>query len=133
VLLYDINEKGKTSVGEKSFNSFVKSSGIKDLLILTNHKKPNIRCYAFYGLVKRNYFGVKEIFKDHVSDSAVVLVMKAGLCSADKQTVVRFMLDKLHPESLDRYKLSRPEFDKYYNSTLQYSSKINPKLNSLDF
>lgn len=86
----------------------------EDFIYLTNSKIVLIRCYAFRGLTERNYSDIRKVFYNHVNDTSLVTVHLTGTCIVDKISVHEFMLDQLHPASKCKYKLSRREFDKYY-------------------
>ena len=97
----------------KSYHKFIKMTTEEELKKLTHHKRPNIRCYAFNGLVERNFSGVKKIFEEHVKDTAKIHLSYGG-CVVIKMSVMEFMLDQLHPnDSKNLEKLSRKEYDQY--------------------
>ena len=86
----------------------------EDFVYLTNSKIALIRCYAFRGLNERNYSDIRKVFYNHLNDTSSVTVHLTRSCIVDKISVHQFMLDQLHPASKCKYKLSKREFDKYY-------------------
>ena len=91
----------------------------EDLVHLTYHEKPIVRCYAFTGLAERNYPKIRDVFFDHINDTTQTVYINAGHLQ-DYTFVRTYMLLTLHPvSSKSKYKFTRPEFDpifeKYYN------------------
>lgn len=104
------------------FQNLLKVASNKDLLYLTESKIPLIRCYAFRGLTSRNYSGLKKLFYKHLKDSVLVETHLSNTCIIMNISVHQYMLDQLHPfSSKCKYKLSRSEFDKYFE--LSYNKK----------
>lgn len=96
-----------------SYQKFKKLATEDELKYLTDYKSPNIRCYAFYELVKKNTPGVRKIFEAHLEDTAQVCVCYGG-CLIIRETVADFMLDKLNPsESKSSERFSKTDFGKY--------------------
>ena len=97
----------------KPYHEFIKVASTEELIFLTKYKKPNVRCYAFNGLVRRNISGLRKIFAEHVKDTAQITLYFGG-CTASKMTVMEFMLDQLHPfGSKSPEKFSRKEYNEY--------------------
>src|SRR5690606_27645697 len=92
----------------------------EDLVYLTYHRKPLIRCYAFTGLVEKNYPKIRDVFFDHLNDTVQKVYINAG--HLQNHSLVRtYMMLELHPvSSKSDYKFTRPEFDsifeKYYKT-----------------
>ncbi len=97
----------------KPYHEFIQVASTDELVFLTKNKKPNIRCYAFNGLIRRDFSGVRKIFSEHIKDTAVINLYFGG-CIISKMTVMEFMIDQLHPyESESSEKLSRKEYNEY--------------------
>ena len=97
----------------KPYHEFIQVATTDELIFLTKNKKPNIRCYAFNGLVRRNFSGLRKIFAEHVKDTATITLYFGG-CTSDRITVMEFMLDQLHPfGSKSPEKFTRKEYNEY--------------------
>lgn len=97
----------------KSYHKFIKMTTEEELKKLTHHKTPNIRCYAFNGLIRRKFSGLRKIFEEHIKDTAQIHLSYGG-CVVVKMTVMEFMLDELHPYgSKSPEKFSRKEYNEY--------------------
>lgn len=97
----------------KSYHKFIKTTTEEELKKLTEHQSPNIRCYAFYSLVKRNSSAVKKILLEHLNDTSKIHLSFGG-CVVLNSTVKEFMLDQLHPKSSkSSEKISREEYDQF--------------------
>lgn len=95
----------------EKYNSLLKLTTNEDLISLTNHKKPTVRCYAFEALCERNYPEIREIFYNHENDTTESVIVGGG-CIRDNISVRAYMFMALHPvSSKSKYKFSRTEFD----------------------
>ncbi|MGV9004411.1 hypothetical protein [Flavobacterium sp.] len=104
----------------KSYHKFMKITTEDELKELTHHKKPNIRCYAFNGLVEKKSSGLRKIFEEHIKDTAQIHLSYGG-CVVIETTVMKFMLDQLHPfGSKSPEKFSRKEYDEYIELAEKY-------------
>jgi hypothetical protein len=61
-----------------------------DLIKLTDHSSPTVRCYAFQGLVWRKSSNVREILEKHLRDTSEVMYMSG--CVGDFYTSFDYML-----------------------------------------
>ena len=61
-----------------------------DLIKLTDYSRPNVRCYAFQGLVWKKSPKVREILEKHLSDTTAVIYMWG--CVGDYYTTFDYML-----------------------------------------
>lgn len=112
--------------GTLRYTNLLKVASMDDLVYLTNHKIPTIRCYAFIGLMTKNYPKLKDIFLEHLKDTAVVQTRYD--CVGERETVMKFMLEYFHPRSLQsKIKFNQNEFDKYYQLAKVYQKKIKPE------
>ncbi|WP_395063890.1 hypothetical protein [Flavobacterium sp.] len=104
----------------KSYHKFIKLTTEEELKKLTHHKRPDIRCYAFNGLVERKFSGLRKIFEEHIKDTAQIHLSYGG-CVVMKMTVMEFMLDQLHPNgSKTSEKFSRKEYDQYQKIAMEF-------------
>jgi len=68
-----------------------------ELIQLTDHASPIVRCAAFRALVLRKEGSLLQIIEQHLTDSSYVLVN--GQCTTWGTTVVEFMLDQVNYRS----------------------------------
>lgn len=111
VLVADIsrlNEVHTEMVGDAGFKSkqfklfiqLLKKAKIKELVYLTTHTAPVIRCYAFWGLARRNYKYLDEIFLEHINDDQEVGLFVG--CQMIQLDVNGFMGWLVAPNGIDR-------------------------------
>jgi hypothetical protein len=109
----------------KPYHEFIKVASTDELIFLTKNKTPNIRCYAFNGLVRRNSSGLKKIFAEHVRDTAKITLYFGG-CTYEQITVMEFMLDQLHPfGSKSSEKFTRKEYNEYIKLAESWRKKAS--------
>ncbi|WP_284652579.1 hypothetical protein [Flavobacterium terrisoli] len=106
----------------RKFKALQNIASNDDLVFLTEHDNALLRCYAFRGLAERNYSEIRELFHTHLKDTATVTVHLSGTCTRVKMPVHGFMLDQLHPSAKCKYKLSRSEYDKYFDNAYKIKS-----------
>lgn len=84
-----------------------------ELVSLTADSSSVIVLYAFNILSGRGYFGLKEIFLNHVNDITEVWI--AGGCTGSLSKVNAFMLECLNPKfyPLDKPVMTKAEYDNY--------------------
>ena len=109
----------------KPYHEFIRVASTDELIYLTKYKKPNIRCYAFNGLVKRNFSGLRKIFAEHLKDTTSITLYFGG-CLSDKISVMEFMVDQLHPfGSKSPEKFSRKEYNEYMKLAESWRKKAS--------
>ena len=98
-----------------SYNCFLELNKIasdQDLIVLTQHLKPTVRCYAFWALCKRKYKDIRTVLTPMLKDTASIHYQSGCIVMGDN--VVNFCLDILTPEMIDNncFKLSDNEVQK---------------------
>lgn len=88
------------------FEELKKKATDEELIILTNHKSPAVKCYSFQALAERNNPKTFEILLDHLKDTDMVETFQG--CIVSGQSVGDFFLDVVTPNyiSLSAYKLN---------------------------
>jgi hypothetical protein len=84
------------------YDRFIKLTGratTEELILLTNHKNPVIRGYAFWALARQNYADLYKIFSDHQHDSESVDVLMN--CTGGEMPLIGFMTWVVTPNMLD--------------------------------
>ena len=103
----------------ESWNKYLKLLGnasTEELVDLTTHKKPIVRCFAFDALCVKEYPKIREIFYYHENDTIESVAISSG-CIRDRSLVRTYMFIALHPVSSNsKYKFSRKEFDSMYKN-----------------
>ncbi|WP_395061816.1 hypothetical protein [Flavobacterium sp.] len=95
----------------KEFQKFISVATIDDLIYLTDCDIPLVRCFAFKGLLVKEYPKIKEIVLKHSND---VEIIKRQYYDIEITTnVFDYMLNELHPMAKTKFKLSRKEYDNY--------------------
>lgn len=134
---YELSKQTKLVVEELSHDSIIFSSGswnkylkllgvasTEELIYLTSHKKPIVRCYAFDALCAKDYPKIREIFYSHENDTIESVAVSAGDIR-DRSLVRTYMFLALHPvTSSSKYKFSRKEFNPIFK---KYYKRIQPK------
>lgn len=93
---------GYELVRTPQFDRFVKltkKARNRELVTLTGHRNPAVRCYAFHALVERRYEGVQDIYSTHADDTESV-VFNQG-CMGGKVPVVIFMCWLIYEQDWD--------------------------------
>ncbi|TGD59784.1 hypothetical protein [Flavobacterium humi] len=104
----NIYEMETNSDSNKEFKELLAVATDEDLVGLTDHKDPTIRCYAFRGLAERDYPKVKEIFMDHMNDLAIVT--RSYFATSTTMDVRSYYLEHLHPALNQKYKFTSDEY-----------------------
>lgn len=113
--IYPSISGNKTNESEnKTYKNLLDIATNQELVELTDYKSARIRCYAFRGLVEREYPKVKEIFYKHKNDVAKVSIRYSDILMP--KTVNHYFLESLHPTFNQKYKLSRIEYDDLFES-----------------
>lgn len=81
------------------FEKLVEKATIDELIELTEHPKPAVRGYAFWGLAKKYYDNLEEIFVSHANDEEEVFQMQG--CFGGEIAVIEFMRMVVMPQMLD--------------------------------
>jgi hypothetical protein len=105
IKIYDDYDKSE------EFQKFIKIATIDNLIYLTDCEIPLVRCFAFKGLVIKDYPKVKEIALNHVNDIEVIKRQYHDIEIPFR--VFDFMLNELHPMSNSKYKFNKKEYDFY--------------------
>ena len=94
------------------FELLTKKATIEELVELMEHPKPAVRGYAFWGLAKKHYKDLEEIFVRHANDEELVLQQQG--CMAGDVPVIDFMRWVVMPQMLDTEckKLDNSAFDR---------------------
>jgi hypothetical protein len=112
--------------GTKRFDDLLKVVSNQDLVFLTKNKSPNIRCYAFNGLIKNKYPKLKNIFLEHLKDTSIVQTRYE--CTGQRTTVMNFMLNYFYPKNIGvKDKFSEVEYEKYNKIAKLYEKDIKPE------
>lgn len=82
-----------------NFEQLLEVAYIEDLIQLTDHDAPAVRGYAFWGLAKKNYEGLEDIFRAHIDDRAKVISRNG--CLVGDNTVIGFMRQVVTPYMYD--------------------------------
>jgi hypothetical protein len=82
-----------------NFEELLKNAGTDELIILTKHKNPVIRCYAFWGLVEKRDKGCYQILLNHLTDSESVTTFFG--CVISGQMVGDVFLQLMNPAFYD--------------------------------
>ena len=104
----NISERETNAAVNKEFQELLDIASDKDLVDLTDHKDPTIRCYAFRGLAERNYPKVKDIFANHMNDLAIVT--RSYFNTSTTMDVRSYYLEHLHPALKQKYKFTMEEY-----------------------
>ena len=88
------------------FEELKKKATDEELIILTNHKSPAVKCYSFQALAERKNPKTFEILLNHLKDTEMVETFQG--CIVSGQSVGDFFLDVVKPNyiSLSAYKLN---------------------------
>ncbi len=81
------------------FEKLIKVSTIDELVELTNHPKPAVRGYAFWGLAKKYYTDLEVVFIAHANDEELVFQMQG--CIGGYVPVIDFMRWVVSPQMID--------------------------------
>ncbi|MGI6319723.1 MAG: hypothetical protein ACOXZK_01875 [Bacteroidales bacterium] len=100
-----------------------------ELIQLTKHENPNVRCYAFESLMYRENVDFTNIIIDHLYDTAYVNHVIG--CMVATKSVIDYFIEMLTSEDIDEhaYKLSNNEKN-IIDSILIFGQNIN--LNAKD-
>jgi glutaredoxin 2 len=112
-LVYNLLRDGgmyySESIDNEDFIRFKDESSNEELIKLTDHRSPTIRCYAFKALVEKNHSSVIKIFYKHLYDEANLKDANPG-CIKITQPVKSYMLKQLNPNSSYKYKIDSVEY-----------------------
>lgn len=108
--MYKSSAIGYAGERTKQWDRFVKlkkNATDEELIILTNHKSPAVKCYSFHALAERKNQKTFEILLNHLKDTDVVETFQG--CIVSSQSVGDFFLDVVTPNyiSLSTYKLNK--------------------------
>ena len=96
------------------FNNFQEKLDIEKLVILTRHKNPTVRVYAFWALCRKKYPGFRKILDDHIKDKKTFMFNQG--CVGMEEKVNEFYLMLVDPKATvydDCIKLSEDELKVY--------------------
>lgn len=85
-----IGVAGSKSAHYTQFEKLIQIATEPELVELTNHPNPAVRCYSFLGLVKLKSKKVKTILEVHVKDTEKLDYTQG--CIVSSYTVIQFML-----------------------------------------
>lgn len=94
-----IGYRGKRTSQYRNFEKLLKKSLVTELVELMNHPNPAVRGYAFWGLAKKHYKDLEEIFVNHSNDEE--LVFQISGCIGGEMPVIDFMRQVVMPQVLD--------------------------------
>ena len=113
----EIHSKSVGFGGERTsrydrFELLAKKATMEELVELMGHPKPAVRGYAFWGLAKKHYKNLEDIFVKHANDEEYVLLVEG--CMASEIRVIDFMRFVVMPQMLDTEckKLDDSAFDR---------------------
>lgn len=94
----------------------LKTASINDLVLLTNYKKPSVRCYAFKALIAKNYPNAKKIFYQHIQDTIRLQSQYSDMSS--ETTVMKYMLEQFYnPDTRKKYSFDNKEYKNLIDRT----------------
>jgi len=107
--MYKSSAVGYAGERTKQWDRFIELSEKatdEDLIILTDHKSPAVKCYSFQALAERNNPKTFEILLNHLKDNDTIETFHGCLMSS--QLVGDFFLDVVTPNyiSFEAYKLN---------------------------
>lgn len=112
---YPVGFAGKPEIGNKYYKLYKRLEGkatTQELVELTKSKSALVVVYAFDILQGRNYYGLKNIFLEHVNDTT--WFWTAGGCTGFIDRVNWFMLKRLKPiDNTATNGLTKSEYDLY--------------------
>lgn len=94
----------------KNYINLINVAKEKDLILLTDHPNPTIRCYAFQGLIEKNYVRTNSILLHHLYDNQEVKDANVMGCIKTYQNVNSFMFRKITSDTNYKYKLDPIEY-----------------------
>ena len=100
-------------VGGEDYQKLLKASSSRDLLILTSHKNPYVRCYSFDALIEKDSLDVQKVFFEHLNDTVDYIRIYAGDVTPSDNVRTQMLLS-LHPNGSSRYRFTRKEFDRLF-------------------
>ncbi len=117
--LYD----GRREFQVRYFRDLTNFAREDELIALTQHEKPVIRCYAFWALLEQHYEDAFELLKEHLTDNEEVIVF--GDVDAHSHKVGDFYIYLMTQDKIDPFvrKLSEKEQEKL-NEMLMTNSDI---------
>lgn len=83
----------------KHFERLIKKANLEELVELTKHPQPVVRGYAFWGLAKKHYEDLAEIFVAHANDEELVFQMDG--CTGGDMPLIDFMTWVVTPRMID--------------------------------
>lgn len=96
----------------QSFLSLKKIATNDELLQLTQHQNPIVRCYAGWALIDKKYSNLESLFENFVNNDATVLTFNIDIKNDDK--------------------ISSEFYHRYWNSIDNKNKSTNPQLFKLD-
>lgn len=93
----------------KNYLQLIKVSTEEDLIRLTDHVNPAIRCYAFKALIEKKYKNANSILINHLYDKQTLVDNNKG-CIKTFQRVNSFMFREITSNSNYKYKLDSIEY-----------------------
>ena len=124
----DFGLVGFSPVNTKQYERSMTLSGQatdRELVLLTDHKSPKVRVYAFDILAARKHKDLKSILEKHILDSAI-FTSRSG-CMRGTDRVNWHFLDRLTPRANrdTDITLSNEEVEYYKN---KMSTAVNPRM-----
>ena len=129
---------GQRTTQWENFEKLKEKTTDEELIILTEHKYPVVRCYSFQALAERNHYKTYDILLKHLTDNDRVKTIRG--CIASSQSVGDFFHNIVtkNYRSITSYKLHAKQkhhldsillFDKHVKLSAKISllDTINPK------
>ncbi len=91
-----IGDAGDKSAQYTQFEKLIQIATEPELIELTNHPNPAVRCFSFLGLAGKKSEKIKTILETHIKDKEK-LHFKRG-CIIDNYTVIGFMIEVVTPQ-----------------------------------
>ena len=79
-----VGYSGKKTEQYDNFEALKKTASKEELLQLTKHSNPVVRCYSFWALGNHKNFDLFSLVKDHIKDDALVKTQFGCLLSTEK-------------------------------------------------
>lgn len=83
----------------RCFESLLEQASVEELAELCEHPIPCIRAYAFWGLAKKEYAQLEDVFMAHAADTELVYQIQG--CFGGEIPVIDWMTWVVRPQMLD--------------------------------
>ncbi len=94
----------------KDFIKFINSVDNEQLILLSDCENPTFRCFAYKGLIMKNYAEIRQILFKHKNDKGKVAEFHG--CILEHKSVEKYMIEQLSPYSGSKFKFTKEEYKK---------------------